>query len=462
MAGLAVLAKEKGFKVTGCDSSVFPPMSDQLNKYDINLIHGFDEDQFKLNPDCWVIGNVATRQMPIIEILLDNKVPLMSGPDFLSKYFLLERPVIAVAGTHGKTTVSSILSWMFEYSGINVGFLIGGVPKNFNNSARIGDEDSPFIIEADEYDTAFFDKRSKFLHYKADIAIFNNLEFDHADIFSNINEIEKQFHHWIKSLSRNSRLIVNKNSNSLDKVLKKGYWSKLDFFNTASGWNFKKMESNEEQASSLNKNEKFQIFHYEKKITEIETPLFGEHNISNILAAFIAAYSLSLDVKKISKSVKHFLNVKRRMELRAEINGIRIIDDFAHHPTAIRETISAIKQKYFKKETNSGNRKIKKNNSRLIVVVEPRSNTMKLGVMQKELSDSLIGSDLVYGYAKGIKWDFSKVLSNLNCLQKIHYEITDLVDDITNTAKKEDTILIMSNGSFDNLHEKLIKKLKTK
>ncbi len=460
MAGLAVLAKAKGFKVTGCDFAVFPPMSEQLIKYDIKFIHGFGADQLKLNPDCWIIGNVATRSMPIIEMLLEKKALLMSGPEFLSKYFLLERPIIAVAGTHGKTTVSSIISWMLEYSGINVGFLIGGIPKNFEDSVKIGDKNSPFIIEADEYDTAFFDKRSKFLHYNADIAILNNLEFDHADIFSNVSEIEKQFHHWLKTLSRNSKLIVNKNSNSLEKVLSNGCWSNLNYFNSSTGWHFKEMEKNKTDLLDTNHSEKFQVFYYEKKITEIETTLSGRHNLSNILAAFIAAYLLKIDVEKISESVKFFLNVKRRMELLEDLNGIKIIDDFAHHPTAIYETISAVRKKYLKEERNFRNEKRKEGKGRLIAVIEPRSNTMKLGVMQKELANSFNDVDILFCYTKGIKWDFSKAISNSKILPKIHNEIEDLVEEIVNKARRGDIILIMSNGSFDNIHEKLINKLK--
>jgi UDP-N-acetylmuramate: L-alanyl-gamma-D-glutamyl-meso-diaminopimelate ligase len=348
MGSLALLARDMGMKVTGCDMSVYPPMSDQLNNVDIKLIEGFDTDQLGIKPDLWVIGNIATRGLPIIESILNEKLPFISGPSFLSNYILKNHDVIAVSGTHGKTTVSSLLAWIFEFSNYDPGFLIGGLPQNFGKSARNGKKDGVFIVEADEYDTAFFDKRSKFLHYTPKVAIINNLEFDHADIFSDLSAIEDQFHNWLKTIPSKSKIIVNKADDSLVKLVERGIWSNFQFFNERGNWAYKNLVQ-PNHISKINDNsgqsfEKFIICDDNNHELEIFSPLLGEHNKSNIVAAAAAAKSMGISIEQTAEAIKNFKGIKRRMELRGDVQGIKVFDDFAHHPTAIKTTILGAKK----------------------------------------------------------------------------------------------------------------------
>ena len=463
MAGLAVLAKQKGMRVTGCDSAMFPPMSTQLVNNDITVIEGFGAEQINLAADYWIIGNVAPRNLPIVEKLLETKKILISGPQFLAEKFLQERFVIAIAGTHSKTTVSSLVAWILESAERNVGFLIGGIPRNFEVSARIGDLGAPFIIEADEYDTAFFDKRSKFVHYKANIVILNNLEFDHADIFSNLESIEVQFHHWIRTLPASAKIYANSRSKSLKNVLNRGCWSELEFFNNSEGLNYCKQKKFLDglAVSFEQSTQQLSLKHGEKTVVNIMCPLIGDHNFSNVLASFCVARELKVSNTLFVRAIESFKNVKKRMELRAEISGIKVFDDFAHHPTAIKATVSSARDKYLTEDENKPNRE-DRDSRRLLAVFEPRSNTLKLGAMQKKLASAFSDADMVFAYVKDIQWDLEAALIDIKEKVMIFECLNKMVDSIISECTSRDVILIMSNGSFGNIHEILIRKLRKK
>jgi UDP-N-acetylmuramate: L-alanyl-gamma-D-glutamyl-meso-diaminopimelate ligase len=384
MAGLASLAKSKGFKVTGCDQNVYPPMSTQLEEEGIKIIEGFDSSQTKLKPDIYIIGNVVKRGTPLMESILNNNLSFMSGPQWLYENILHEKWVIAVAGTHGKTSTTAMVAWILEFCGLNPSYLIGGIPKNLKTSSRLIDDKNSnfFIIEADEYDTAFFDKRSKFVHYYPRTLIMNNLEFDHADIFENLNHIKKHFHHLIRIVPEKGKIISNAQSNALNEVIKLGVWSGLEYFNDIDGWSYQWQD----ESSSLN------IFYQNKKEGTLTWECIGDHNASNALAAIAAAHHIGIPAAKSIKALTTFKGVKRRLEKIGEFkDNIKIYDDFAHHPSAIKSTLDGMRQVL--KE------------GRIIVVFEPRSNTMKLGEMKKELQDSLSSADIVYCYASNLDWD---------------------------------------------------------
>ncbi|HRO56811.1 MAG TPA: UDP-N-acetylmuramate:L-alanyl-gamma-D-glutamyl-meso-diaminopimelate ligase [Nitrosomonas europaea] len=442
MGGLAVLARAAGHTVTGCDANVYPPMSTQLRDQQIELIEGYDADQIKLKPDLFVIGNVVSRGNPLMEAILDAHLPYLSGPQWLAQHLLHNRWVLAVAGTHGKTTTSSMLAWILEYAGLSPGFLIGGVPENFGLSARLGiieAEQTPspfFVIEADEYDTAFFDKRSKFVHYQPRTVVLNNLEYDHADIFPDLAAIERQFHHLIRIVPRNGLLVVNGQDTALQRVLNQGCWTPVEQFGVDDGWQIT-MEQNESLSV------RFQgvsqgILHWE---------LLGEHNCMNALAALAAARHAGVPAQLGIEALSRFKNVKRRMELRGVINDIHVYDDFAHHPTAIRTTLAGLRAKI--------------GQARIIAVLEPRSNTMKLGVWQNDLAASLDQADQIFCYAHQIGWNIDSALASLDDKTEIHHDLTTMISAIAATAHPGDHILIMSNGSFSGLHDKLLDTLRT-
>ncbi len=457
MGSLALLARDLGMKVTGCDLNVYPPMSDQLNSAGIKLIEGFGEDQLKIKPDLWVIGNIATRKFPIIESILNEKLPFTSGPAFLANYILKDYEVVAVSGTHGKTTISSLLAWIFEFSDYDPGFLIGGLPHNFQKSAKSGKKGGVFVLEADEYDTAFFDKRSKFLHYTPKVAIINNLEFDHADIFRDLQAIEDQFFNWIKIIPSKSKIFLNKTNDSLIKLIERGIWSDAEFFNTDDGWKFKnpKESSINLKNNKINKEifENFIICDDQKCKLKVTTCLLGEHNKSNIVAAAAAAKYMGISLEQTVEAVKNFRGIKRRMELRGEKKGIKVFDDFAHHPTAIKKTIEGIKKQLISQE------KVQNGQQRLLVVLEPRSNSMKMGVMQDRIAESLEDADQVFIYHGDLNWDIKKALSTLNNEPKIFNDLTLLIDEIVYFSRPRDIILIMSNGGFCGIHQKLLNRL---
>ncbi len=429
MGGIAALAKQAGYRVTGCDANVYPPMSTQLEAQGIELIEGFGVEQLSLMPDMFVIGNVVTRGNPLMEEILNRNLPYISGPQWLADTILRDKWVLGVAGTHGKTTTSAMLAWVLEYAKLNPCFLIGGVPENFGISARL--TDSPFfIIEADEYDTAFFDKRSKFVHYHPRTAILNNLEFDHADIFADLAAIETQFHHLVRTVPGNGLVVSNGREASLDKVLQRGCWTPIERFGTDAGW-----QIDADNRVSLNGVEQGTL-HWE---------LLGEHNRQNALAALAAARHVGVPIAQGLAAFAEFKNVKRRMEVRGVVNDITVYDDFAHHPTAVKTTVAGLRHKVGK--------------ARILAVLEPRSNTMKLGVMKDALPDSLKDADLVFCYAGNLGWDARGALAPLGDKAIVKDDLNELIETIAAAVKSGDQILVMSNGGFGGIHEKLLKKL---
>jgi UDP-N-acetylmuramate: L-alanyl-gamma-D-glutamyl-meso-diaminopimelate ligase len=429
MGGIAAIAKQAGYRVTGCDANVYPPMSTQLEAQGIELIEGWGVEQLDLKPDVFVIGNVVSRGNPLMEEILNRNLPYASGPQWLADTLLRDKWVLGVAGTHGKTTTTSMLAWILEHAGLNPGFLIGGVPQNFGISARI--TESPFfVIEADEYDTAFFDKRSKFVHYRPRTAILNNLEFDHADIFPDLAAIETQFHHLVRTVPGNGLVVCNGREESLQRVIKRGCWTPVEKFGCDDGWN---IDANDQV--SLNG---------EPQGT-LKWDLLGEHNRMNALAALAAARHAGVPVAQGLAALSEFRNVKRRMEVRGTVNGITVYDDFAHHPTAIDTTVAGLRRKVGR--------------TRILAVLEPRSNTMKLGVMKDALPGSLKDADLVFCYAGGLGWDAAGALAPLGDKAVVKEDLNDLIEAIAAAAKPGDHVLVMSNGGFGGIHEKLLKRL---
>ncbi|MBC3874857.1 UDP-N-acetylmuramate:L-alanyl-gamma-D-glutamyl-meso-diaminopimelate ligase [Undibacterium flavidum] len=455
MGGLAVLAKQAGHRVTGCDANVYPPMSTQLESQGIQLIEGFDPAQLDLQPDLYVIGNVVSRGNPLMEAILNRGLPYVSGPQWIGEQLLRNKWVLAVAGTHGKTTTSSMLAWILEYAGYAPGFLIGGVPLNFGISARIsgdtvegvGKKSDFFVIEADEYDTAFFDKRSKFVHYHAKTAILNNLEFDHADIFPDVAAIETQFHHLVRTVPGIGRLIVNGKEQTLERVIQRGCWSEKEFFNDDSA------TANSEWSLVLSESEDFEVYFKAELQGTVRWNLNGAHNRLNALAAIAAARHVGVAPSTAIAALSEFINVKRRMEVRGEVAGIKVIDDFAHHPTAIATTVQGLRRTV--------------GTARILAVLEPRSNTMKMGAIKQALPASLDAADLVYVYGAqsgrdAIHWDLSDTFSTLGEKAKAHHELPALVADIVSEARAGDSILVMSNGGFGGVHQLLLDALAQK
>jgi len=444
MGGLAVLAKEAGHTVTGCDANVYPPMSTQLEAQGIQLTQGFGAEQVALEPDLYVIGNVVSRGNPLMEEILNRGLPYVSGPQWMGEHILRDKWVLAVAGTHGKTTTSAMLTWILEYAGYAPGFLIGGVPLNFGISARLHGKQSSdfFVIEADEYDTAFFDKRSKFVHYHAKTAILNNLEYDHADIFPDVTAIETQFHHLVRTVPGVGRLIVNGNDESLARVVARGCWSEKEFFGQDQAWRL-----------VLSEGEDFDVYFNDTLQGTVHWQLNGEHNRQNALAAIAAARHVGVTPAIAIAALAEFVNVKRRMEIRGVEHGVTVIDDFAHHPTAITTTVAGLRRKL--------------GAARILAVLEPRSNTMKLGTMKQALPDSLKGADLVFGFGAqdgkdALGWDLAEALSPLGNKAQSFHQLPELVDAIVAVAQPGDYVLVMSNGGFGGVHQKILTALKTK
>ena len=433
MGGIAAIAHESGHTVTGCDQDVYPPMSTQLESQGIRLIPGYSPEQIQLQPDIFVIGNIVTRGNPLMEEILNRNLPYISGPQWLSENILHNRWVLAVAGTHGKTTTSSMLAWILEYAGLNPGFLIGGIPENFAISARVGNTSPFFVIEADEYDTAFFDKRSKFVHYHPKTAILNNLEFDHADIFTDLSAIERQFHHFVRIIPNNGLIVANGKDQNLKRVLQQGCWTPIETFGTENGWHAK-----------LQDNRAIDIYCHKTLQGQLQWNLLGEHNRMNALAALIAARHAGVPVTIAIEALAKFKNVKRRMEKRGIVNGITVYDDFAHHPTAIQTTINGLR-------TDAGN-------ERIIAVLEPRSNTMKMGVWRDSLADSLREADQVFCFTRDAQWA-KTALMPLTEKAECFDDMDQLVQTICSIAKPGDHILIMSNGGFGGIHEKILSTL---
>lgn len=447
MGGIAVLAKAAGHRVTGCDANVYPPMSTQLEAQGIELIEGFGPEQVSLNPDIYVVGNVVARGNPLMEEILNRGLPYISGPQWLAENILYAQQgdqakwVLAVAGTHGKTTTTSMLAWILEYAGLAPGFLIGGVPENFGISARLpgvprqDDKSiSPFfVIEADEYDTAFFDKRSKFVHYRPRTAILNNLEFDHADIFADLYAIETQFHHLVRTVPSSGLVVANGKEDSLKCVIKRGCWTPVEYFGT--DW----------QALEVDTEGGFTVRFQGKARGRVEWQLLGEHNRMNALAALAAARHAGVAIETGIAALTEFKNVKRRMEVRGVVNGITVYDDFAHHPTAIATTVSGLRDKVGK--------------ARILAVLEPRSNTMKLGVMKDALPASLVDADLVFCYGEHLGWDAAAALQPIQHKAAAFDSMAVLIEAIAAEAQPGDHILVMSNGGFGGIHQRLLERL---
>jgi len=437
MGGVALLARQAGHSVSGSDENVYPPMSTQLELAGIELCEGFNPDDITDDVDQVVIGNAMSRGNPIVEYVMNHNLPYTSGPQWLAENVLSNRWVLAVAGTHGKSTTSSMIAWILEYAGLNPGFLIGGVPANFGLSARYGDYPF-FVVEADEYDTAFFDKRSKFVHYQPRTCVLNNLEFDHADIFDDVGDIKKQFHHLVRTVPGEGKLIVNGADPNLDDVLSMGYWTPLEKFSAAGEhWS---IGACEEDGS------KFDVLIDGKIASQVGWSMHGSHNRLNALAAIAAARHAGVPVEQACAALGEYTGIKRRLEIIGEIGGITVYDDFAHHPTAIIETLSAVRE-----ISGAG---------RILAVLEPRSNTMRMGVHKKRLLDSLQQADHVYlRQPDNIDWDLSDLARHSSVAANVYDDVSAIIADVVKQALPGDHVVIMSNGGFDSIHPRLLQAL---
>ena len=449
MGGIAAIARQAGHCVTGCDANVYPPMSTQLEAQGIKLIEGFSPDQllqFETMPDLFVIGNVVSRGNPLMEAILNQGLPYISGPQWLGEQVLYGRHVLAVAGTHGKTSTSAMLAWILEFNGYQPGYLIGGVPLNFTVSARLG-ESQYFVIEADEYDTAFFDKRSKFVHYRPRTTLLNNLEFDHADIFADLAAIETQFHHLVRTVPSDGLLVVNGEEPALASVLTRGAWAPVERFG---------QEASNEWSLISQAGDGFIVCKSGQEVATVkwapDSGVMGRHNQLNALAAIASANHVGIAPADSARALAQFKNVKRRLETIGVANNITVYDDFAHHPTAISTTVDGLRRRV--------------GQARILAVLEPRSNTMKLGVMKAQLPGSLEQADQVFAYGanagkESLGWDLAEVLSPLNTKEQGKAHAFDDLDALVNAVAKEakpgDHILVMSNGGFGGVHQKILK-----
>ena len=459
MGGIAALARESGHRVTGCDANVYPPMSDQLRALGIDLIEGWDpgqlEDPAIRDADCFVVGNVVTRGNPLMEAILNRGLPYDSGPRWIADHVLQGRAVVAVAGTHGKTTTTSMLAWILDACGAEPGFLVGGVPGGFGVSARLG-TGSAFVIEADEYDTAFFDKRSKFVHYRPRIAILNNLEYDHADIFPDLAAIETQFHHLVRTVPSSGRLIIDGSSEALVRVLARGCWTPVERIGgedqapSSHGAGDKTSSQPHWQANVLNESAETTAIEVRLDgavMGHCDLPLAGAHNRANLLAAVAAARCLGIAPAAALEAAGRFPGVRRRLETRGTVAQVTVIDDFAHHPTAIEQTIDGLCARI-------------QDGGRVLAVLEPRSNTMKLGTMSSRLPASLARADRVFCYAKGLGWNVAQALEPLGDKAQTFEDLAELVATVVTESRPGDRILVMSNGGFGGVHDKLLTALR--
>ncbi|MEC7131877.1 MAG: UDP-N-acetylmuramate:L-alanyl-gamma-D-glutamyl-meso-diaminopimelate ligase [Pseudomonadota bacterium] len=437
MGGIAAIAKSLGHKVTGSDKNVYPPMSTQLEALGIELTEGYCESQFDPAPDMVVIGNAMSRGNPAVEYVLNRNLPYTSGPQWLLDNLLKDRWVIGLSGTHGKTTTSSMVAWILEHAGLNPGYLIGGVPENFGVSARVGE--SPFfVIEADEYDSAFFDKRSKFVHYRPKTLVINNLEFDHADIFADLGAIQTQFHHLVRMVPENGLILTPNNTAAIEEMLKKGCWSSRQSL------------GKEWHAELLKKDgSEFNVLHNGVIAGTVTWALVGQHNVDNALMAIAAAHHAGVTLPDAIDALSFFKNVKRRMEVKGEVNNITLYDDFAHHPTAIATTLDGLRKKV--------------GNARILAVLEPRSNTMKMGVHKDTLANSWQKADEVYLYEpEGMDWSLVDSVAHSNAPTHCFRDVEKIVQGVCNVAQPGDHILVMSNGGFEGIHGRILDALKMK
>ena len=436
MGGAAVLARQLGHKVTGCDANVYPPMSTLLESQGIEIIEGFDPSQLDPAPDLVVIGNAMSRGNPCVEYVLNNNLRYTSGPQWLQEFLLHDRWVLAVSGTHGKTTTSSMLAWILEDCGYKPGFLVGGVLGNFGISARLG-ESMFFVVEADEYDSAFFDKRSKFVHYHPRTLVMNNLEFDHADIFDDLEAIKRQFHHLVRTVPGNGRIFAPKQDDALQDVLERGCWSETEFSGEQGDWQAEKINIDGSQ---------FKVLFQGEQVGIVSWNIVGDHNVDNALMAIAAARHVGVTPDLACESLTKFINTKRRLELKGEVNGITVYDDFAHHPTAIELTLGGLRNKV--------------GESKIIAVLEPRSATMKRGVHKDTLAASLQKADQVFLYQPdSINWSVEEIAAQCAQPAQTSNNVDELVEQIVANASSGDQILVMSNGGFEGIHNKLLAKL---
>jgi len=443
MGGIAALAKELGFRVTGCDAQVYPPMSTQLEQLGIELKQGYKIQHFDDEPDLVIVGNAMSRGNTMIEYMLDRNIPYISGPQWLLENVLKDRWVLAVAGTHGKTTTSSMLTWIIEYANLSPGFLIGGVPQNFECSARLGN--APFfVIEADEYDTAFFDKRSKFVHYRPRTLVINNMEFDHGDIFDDLSDIQRQFHHLIRMVPSNGLILSPKNEVAINETLAMGCWTPTEQSACPQGWQAQKLIADGSE---------FTVTFNGTEQGEVKWSLIGDFNIDNGLMAIAAARHAGVPCHIAIEALTTFVNTKRRFELKGEVNNIRVYDDFAHHPTAIAKTLAGVRAQVDSRATQG----------RIFAVLEPRSNTMKSGVHKEALPLSLSQADQVFIYQdEYIKWSVDALINQCQQPCIVEKSIDDLVVKIIEQSRANDTIVVMSNGGFGNIHNKILTALTSK
>lgn len=454
MGGIAAIAKQLGFKVSGSDANVYPPMSTQLEQLGIELMSGYHVDNFSDDIDLVIVGNAMSRGNPMVEYMLDRNIPYTSGPQWLLENVLKDRWVLAVSGTHGKTTTSSMLAWILEYAHMSPGFLIGGVPQNFSSSARLGD--TPFfVIEADEYDSAFFDKRSKFVHYRPRTLVINNLEFDHGDIFNDLSDIQKQFHHLIRMVPSNGLILSPASEAAISETLAMGCWTSTEFSNQElqqdealdTGWQVEKL--------TVQGSEFIVKFNGEKQGV-VKWDLIGDFNIDNALMAIAAARHAGVPSSVSIEALAEFINTKRRFELRGSVNNISVYDDFAHHPTAIAKTLAGVRAKLSQQENEQGQA------GRILAVLEPRSNTMKSGVHKESLPKSLVDADQVFIYqGEQVTWSVSDLIKQCQPLCQVEENIENLVEAIAQQAQTGDIIVVMSNGGFADIHNKLLQRLAT-
>ena len=440
MGGVAIIAKQMGYRVTGSDINVYPPMSTFLTENGIEIIPHFETSQLQPAPDMVIVGNAMKRGNPCVEYILDNQLPYTSGPQWLHDNVLRERWVLAVSGTHGKTTTTGMLAWILEQNGLSPSFLIGGIAGNFGVSARLG-ESNFFVIEADEYDTAFFDKRSKFVHYNPKTLIINNLSFDHADIFDDLKAIQRQFHHMIRIIPSSGLILSDKTEQSVKETLDMGCWSHKQFLGEEQDWYAQRIS---------NDCTHFAVFHKGEKTAEVNWAIVGQHNMHNDLMASAAAHHAGVSVENACAALATFVNAKRRLEVKGEVNGITVYDDFAHHPEAIQATLTALRDKIG-------------GSVRILAVLEPRSNTMKMGIHKDDIAPSLVRADYVFVLQPdNIPWDVSDITNK--CLQPAKWtaNLERLVDMVVAEAQPTDHILVMSNGSFGGIHQKLLDKLAQK
>lgn len=440
MGGVAMIAKQLGYHVTGSDTNVYPPMSTFLENSGIKIIPNFDVEQLQPAPDMVIVGNAMKRGNPCVEYVLENNLPYISGPQWLHDHLLRHRWVLAVSGTHGKTTTTGMLTWILEQNGLEPGFLIGGISGNFGISSRLGNSQY-FVIEADEYDTAFFDKRSKFVHYNPKTLIINNIGFDHADIFDDIRAIQRQFHHMIRTMPQSGLILSADSETTAKETIDMGCWSETQFLGEGKEWFAERITNDCSQ---------FAVYHHGEKVAEVHWNIVGQHNMHNALMAIAAAHHIGISVENAANALSTFINAKRRLEVKGEVSGITVYDDFAHHPAEIQATLTALRDK-----VGGG--------VRILAVLEPRSNTMKMGHHKDEIAPALVRSDHVFLLQPdNIPWEVAEIAAN--CVQPTSWsaDIDKLVDMIVKEAEPKDHILVMSNGSFGGIHQKLLEKLANK